>query len=208
MFVDRVMTVEGEPRDMGPGKIVTEHDVAADAWYLDTKRMPAGLSIEAGQADLLLSAYLGVDFATRGESNYRLLDAEVTFHRGLARPGDVLRYEIQIERFVRQGDTIIFFFSFDGFVGDEPLMSMRRGCAGFFTPRQLAEGRGIVPGEEDRTPQPGKIPADWQTPVPMAREAYDENQLNRLRAGDLAGCFGKAFGGSLFGIRLRSPADD
>ena len=40
---------------MGTGTIWTETDVRADSWYLDTTgRMPAGIMIEAGQADLLL----------------------------------------------------------------------------------------------------------------------------------------------------------
>ena len=43
------------------------------------------------------------------------------------------RYDIAIERFVRQGETWMFFFRFEGYIGDEHLISMRDGCAGFFT---------------------------------------------------------------------------
>ena len=53
------------------------------AWYLDGGRMAACVAIEAGQADLFLSGWLGIDFRTRGLAVYRLLDAKVTFHRGL-----------------------------------------------------------------------------------------------------------------------------
>ncbi len=89
--------------------------------------------MEAGQADLFLSSYLGIDHQVKGERAYRLLDAVVVFHRGLPRPGETIRYEIAIDRFVRQGETWMFFFRFEGYINGEHLISMRKGCAGFFT---------------------------------------------------------------------------
>ncbi|MBW2167620.1 MAG: hypothetical protein JRG74_16570, partial [Deltaproteobacteria bacterium] len=35
MLVDRIISVKGEKGSLGPGRIVTEHDVLPDAWYLD-----------------------------------------------------------------------------------------------------------------------------------------------------------------------------
>ena len=35
--------------------------------------MPAGFMIEAGQADLMLISYMGIDLLNRGERVYRLL---------------------------------------------------------------------------------------------------------------------------------------
>ncbi len=80
MLVDRVLSIEGVPRSMQGGRIVTEHVVRPEAWYLDGGRIVPSIAIEAGQADLLLCGYLGVDFETRGLAVYRLLDATVTFH--------------------------------------------------------------------------------------------------------------------------------
>ena len=51
---------------LGPGRIVTEHVVKPDAWYLDHGRMPVCVTVEAGQADLFLSSYLGIDLAVKG----------------------------------------------------------------------------------------------------------------------------------------------
>ena len=70
---------------------------------------------------------------TRGLAVYRLLDAVVTFHRGLPGPGETIHYDIHIERFFRQGDTWLFRFFFEATVGGQPLLSMRDGCAGFFS---------------------------------------------------------------------------
>jgi acyl transferase domain-containing protein/3-hydroxymyristoyl/3-hydroxydecanoyl-(acyl carrier protein) dehydratase len=193
MLVDRVLAVEGEPGSMTSGRVVTEHDILPGSWYLDGGRIPTCIAVEAGQADLFLSGYLGIDHITKGLACYRLLDAIVTFHRGLPVAGEVIRYDIQILRFMRQGDTYLFFFEFEATVNGEPLLSMRKGCAGFFTPEQLADGKGIVFTTLDKQPMPGKRPADWRPLVPMNREAYSEPQVEALRRGDLAGCFGPAF---------------
>jgi acyl transferase domain-containing protein/3-hydroxymyristoyl/3-hydroxydecanoyl-(acyl carrier protein) dehydratase len=195
MLVDRIVLLEGEPRSMTSGRVVTEHDVLPDAWYLDCGRIPTCIAVEAGQADLFLSGYLGIDFITRGLAVYRLLDAVVTFHRGLPAPGEVISYDIRVEHFFRQDQTYLFRFSFEGTVNGEPLLSMRDGCAGFFTAAQLAAGRGIVHTRFDLLPQPGIRPADWQELVPMGVESYTVEQVSALRRGDLAGCFGHLFAG-------------
>src|SRR5207237_5051219 len=130
MLVDRINVIEGTPRALDHGRVVTEHDVHAGAWYLDCGRIPTCIAVEAGQADLFLSGYLGIDFQTRGLAVYRLLDAVVTFHRGLPGPGEVIRYDIRIERFFRQGDTFLFRFRFDGTVDGETMLTMRVGTAG------------------------------------------------------------------------------
>jgi len=193
MLVDRIVTVEGEPKSMTQGRVVTEHDVLPHGWYLDGGRIPTCIAVEAGQADLFLSGYLGIDFITRGLAVYRLLDAVVTFHRGLPVPGETIRYDIRIERFFRQGDTWLFRFRFDATVNGAPLLTMRDGCAGFFTADALAAGKGIVRPAIDLRPTSGTRPADWTDLVPMTIEMYHADQLDRLRAGDLAGCFGPQF---------------
>ncbi|MBI4676671.1 MAG: type I polyketide synthase [Elusimicrobia bacterium] len=201
MLVDRILSVSGEPLSLTQGTVVTEHDVRPGAWYLDGGRIPTCIAVEAGQADLFLSGYLGIDLRTKGLAMYRLLDAEVTFHRGLPVAGEVIRYDIRILRFARQGGATIFFFEFEGTVDGELLLTMRKGCAGFFTPRQLDEGKGIVFTQPDRRPMPGRRPADWRDLAPVERASFDEDALDALRAGDLAGAFGPAFAG----LRLKDP---
>ncbi|MGK2906239.1 MAG: beta-ketoacyl synthase N-terminal-like domain-containing protein, partial [Desulfuromonadales bacterium] len=193
MLVDRIISVEGQPRSMTSGRVVTEHDVTADRWYLDGGRIPTCIAVEAGQADLFLSGYLGIDFISKGRAVYRLLDAVVTFHRGLPVPGDVIRYDIRIEHFFRQGQTYLFRFNFEGTVNGEPLLSMQNGCAGFFSEQELAAGKGVVHTRLDLLPQPGVRPDDWRDLAPMAVESYDEAQVNALYAGDLGSAFGAAF---------------
>jgi 3-hydroxymyristoyl/3-hydroxydecanoyl-(acyl carrier protein) dehydratase len=205
MLVDRIMSVEGEPRSMSHGRVVTEHDIHPGAWYLDGGRIPTCIAVEAGQADLFLSGYLGIDFITRGLAVYRLLDAVVTFHRGLPGPGETIHYDIRIERFFRQGDTWLFRFFFEATVNGQPLLSMRDGCAGFFSQQELDAGKGIVRPALDLRPTTGIRPTDWQDLVPLIREGFDAAQLDKLRDGDLAGCFGPLFTGLALSRPLTIP---
>ena len=201
MLVHRIVALEGEPRSMTSGRVVTEHDVHPGAWYLDGGRIPTCIAVEAGQADLFLSGYLGIDFITRGLAVYRLLDAVVTFYRELPGPGETINYDIRIERFFRQGETYLFRFHFEATVHGEPLLSMRNGCAGFFSEAELKAGKGIVRGALDLRPRSGNLPAGWQELVAMEPAAYGAGQLDALRRGDLAGCFGPLFSG----LDLRQP---
>jgi 3-hydroxymyristoyl/3-hydroxydecanoyl-(acyl carrier protein) dehydratase len=201
MLVDRILTIEGEPKSLTAGRVVTEHHVHAGRWYLDAGRIPTCVAVEAGQADLFLSGFLGIDFQTRGLAVYRLLDAVVTFHRGLPKVGDTIRYDIHIDRFFRQSDTWLFRFRFEATVDGEPLMSMANGVAGFFTAEALAAGQGIVHTKLDTQPLPGKKPADWRELVPVAPCELAKEQVGALRRGDLVGAFGPDFARA----NLRNP---
>lgn len=202
MLVDRIVSIEGEPNSMTRGRVVTEHDVKEGAWYLDANRIPTCIAVEAGQADLFLSGYLGIDSITKGLAVYRLLDAVVTFHGPLPTPGATIVYDIKIDEFFRQGETHLFRFHFDATVNGQPFLTMRKGCAGFFTEAELAAGQGIVLTSIDKRSMIGKRPADWRELVPMAVEQYSDAQVEALRRGDLAACFGKAFEG----LPIESPS--
>lgn len=210
MLCDRMMGVEGEPgallasaKSGGPsvmagGRLITEHDVFPEAWYLDHDRAPVCISVEAGQADLFLCAYLGIDLVTAPDRAYRLLDATITFHRGLPRPGETVVYDIRGNRFVRQGEVYLFFFEFDGTINGEPFITMRKGCAGFHTQAEIDGSGGIVLTPRDREPRAGKAPAGWLPPAPFPRglgavESYSDAQIQAFRQRDLVGCFGDDF---------------
>ncbi len=201
MLVDRILEIEGEARSMTHGRVVTEHDILSGAWYLDGGHIPTCIAVEAGQADLFLSGFLGIDFETKGLAVYRLLDAKVCFHCGLPGPGAVIRYDIRIDGFFRQGSTWLFRFNFEATVAGRPFLTMTEGCAGFFSAAELSGGRGIVRTAMDLEPRPGKRPADWEELVAVGVESYSAEQLDALRVGDLATCFGPEFSG----LNLQHP---
>jgi len=201
-LVDRIILIEGEPLSMTRGRVVTEHTVHQQRWYLEFHRIPTALAVEAGQADLFLSGFLGIDFQTRGLAVYRLLDAVVTFHRGLPRVGETIRYDIHIDQFTKQGEVWLFHFHFDGTVNGQPFITMRNGVAGFFTAEALAAGKGIVQTAFDKQPQPGKRPADWCDWLPQRVTTLTSAQVDALRAGDLVTAFGDDFAA----LPIRQPA--
>lgn len=205
MLVDRILRVEGVKGSMTGGRVVTEHDVHPEAWYLDGARMPVCITVEAGQADLFLCSYLGIDLAVQGTRSYRLLDATVTFHRGLPRPGDRVQYDIHIDRFVQQGDTYLFFFRFEGTLGGQTVLTMENGCAGFFTEEETEASGGILLSDDEQASAPGRYGDDWQELVPMAVETFAESQIEALRRGDLAAGFGPRFAGLDVSASMRIP---
>ena len=189
MLIDRIIALEGEPLSLGGGRIVTEHDITESSWYLDNGRIPTSIAVEAGQADLFLSAWLGADLHTRGESVYRLLDAEVTFHRDLPGAGTTIRYDVKIAEFFTQGQTLLFRFNFEGTIDGKPFLTMRDGCAGFFSSEELSAGRGII--SSDRRPaRSSSAPAGWKPLAHPSRSFLDGSHVDALRAGDLEGAFG------------------
>lgn len=198
MLVDRILEVNGEADALtydltASGSVVTEHDVLPDAWYLDLGRIPTCIAVEAGQADLFLSGYLGIDHITKGLAVYRLLDARITFHGPLPKVGQTIHYDIHIEHFFSQGDTRLFRFNFEGTVNGQPLLTMTHGCAGFFSQQELDSGQGIVLTSMEKQLAQGKLTDNWQQLVPLQVESYNDEQLNALRNGDLISCFGEDF---------------
>ena len=192
MLVDRILSLNGEALSLGSGHIVTEHDVLEDGWYLDSGRIPTSIAVESGQADLFLSGYLGADLHTRGLSVYRLLDAQVTFYSDLPKAGKTILYDIHIDEFFQQDRTLLFRFRFDATVDGEPFLTMRDGCAGFFSPEELASGRGIVQSPHRPRPQP-KAPMNWKPPAPNNVSTLDSARLELLRQGNLTASLGPAF---------------
>ena len=191
MLVDRIMSIEGEMLSLTSGKIVTQHDVRENAWYLDGGKAPVSISIEAGQADLFLCAWLGIDHVVKGTRKYRLLDAKVTFHRSLPNPGETIEYHIEIDRFLRQGEIYLFFFHYKGYINGLPFISMRDGCAGFFTDEEVENSGGIILKKEETAPaDTGMVP---DPVVPMAETTLSDAQVDALRRGDFETAFGPEF---------------
>jgi acyl transferase domain-containing protein/3-hydroxymyristoyl/3-hydroxydecanoyl-(acyl carrier protein) dehydratase len=197
MLVDRIMDIQGEMLSLKSGKIITQHDVLENAWYLDGGRAPVSISIEAGQADLFLCAYLGIDHAVKGRRKYRLLDAKVTFHRPLPVPHETIEYHIEIDRFLKQGDVYLFFFHYKGYIDTQLFISMRDGCAGFFTESEVKNSGGILLKQEDLKPI---APKDHLPPlVPMDKTDFSQSKIQALRQGDLETAFGRLFKGIRLG---------
>ncbi len=202
MLVDRIISVDAIPKSMKPGSIITEHDVLPDAWYLDQGKCPVCITVEAGQADLFLSGFLGIDFETKGVQKYRLLDAEITMAGALPEPGETIRYSIRITRFFRQENIWLFHFEYDASIDGELLLSMRNGTAGFFSDKELAAGQGIIQPAFQKPCENINQNESEHIYVRLTDQSFDERQVNALRRGCLTDCFGESFEG----LPLKNPA--
>ncbi|MFC8516861.1 beta-ketoacyl synthase N-terminal-like domain-containing protein [Streptomyces sp. NPDC057257] len=192
LFATRVTQLDAEPGEFRPSFIRTEYDVPEDAWYAVDGQVPPAVTIEAGQCDLLLISYLGADFTNRGQRVYRLLDSSLSFVGDLPRTGQTLRYDIWIDQFVRQGDTLLFFFHYDCYADGELILKLNNACAGFFTDEELESSPGLVQGKVA-----GKVKSQADSGrsgfKPLAvthRTSLSATDLDALAEGRIADVFG------------------
>ncbi|MEH0542064.1 3-hydroxyacyl-[acyl-carrier-protein] dehydratase FabA [Streptomyces sp. B21-105] len=189
-FVTRVTALKGETGVFEPATITTEYDVPDDAWYAVDGGVPPAVTVEAGQCDLLLVSYLGIDFRNRGERVYRLLDSSLIFHGDLPRTGQTLRYDISIDRFVHNGDTTLFFFSYLCYADGELILELKDACAGFFSAAELATPLGVVMTAKEKAAREALTRTSFK---PLARTDRDHltpadlELLAQGRPGDVFG---------------------
>jgi acyl transferase domain-containing protein/3-hydroxymyristoyl/3-hydroxydecanoyl-(acyl carrier protein) dehydratase len=203
LLADRILGIAAEPASMGTGIIWSETDVTPDAWYVHDGHMPSGICIEAGQADLLLISWLGIDLKNRGDRVYRLLGCDLTYQGGLPAVGDTMRYEIQIDGHAAQGDVRLFFFHYDCFIDGAVRLSVRNGQAGFFSDQELAASEGILwtPEIGEHTPDGA---ARLATPPQLTeRRAFSARDIEAFIEGRTYDCFGPGF--EMAAAHTRSP---
>ncbi|NUT98782.1 MAG: polyketide synthase, partial [Saccharothrix sp.] len=209
LFVSRVTDIQATTGVFEPSTITTEYDIPADAWYLVDGLAPCAVTIEAGQCDLLLVAYLGIDFRNKGERAYRLLDSKLVFHGGLPRAGQTLRYDIRIDRFVWNGDTLLFFFNYKCYADGELILELLDACAGFFSPAELDDSLGVVTTEADRRRR-AALTKTWFTPLERTdRTSLTRHDLDLLTEGKPGEVFGPHYDQTADGLNrsLRLPGE-
>ncbi len=190
LLADRVLGISGPPHVLGKGTIWTETDVTDASWYLHDGRMPGGIMIESGQADLLLASWQGIDTLNRSERIYRLLGCDLTYLSELPKPGDTLKYDIHIDGHAKLGDVRMFFFHYDCQIAGRPALMVRQGQAGFFTDAELAASGGILWDPAVDTAELGPRAAAIAIPN---RTTFEKEHLIALTERRLVDCFGPAF---------------
>ncbi|MDX1300805.1 beta-ketoacyl synthase N-terminal-like domain-containing protein [Photobacterium sp.] len=190
LLVSRVTKLDATMLEYKPSTMTTEYDIPVDAPYLVDGQIPWAVAVESGQCDLMLISYLGIDFENKGERVYRLLDCTLTFLGDLPRGGDTLRYDISINNFARNGDTLLFFFSYECFVGDKMILKMDNGCAGFFTDEELADGKGVIRTEDEIKARNLAVKQRFNPLLHCQKTQFDYQTLHNLLSANIAGCFG------------------
>ena len=190
LLVSRVTKIDAQKGSFKPSFLTTEYDIPDRAWYSVDGQIPLCVAVESGQCDLLLISYLGIDFENQGHLVYRLLDCTLTFLDDLPKEGETLRYDIKINSFVRNGDNLLFFFSYECFVRDKMILKMDGGCAGFFSDEQLEQGKGIIVTDKELAARKQIKPQQFTPLLVCTKSSFDESDLLHLTKGNLAACFG------------------
>jgi 3-hydroxymyristoyl/3-hydroxydecanoyl-(acyl carrier protein) dehydratase len=207
LLVDRITELTGKRGVYEPSTMTTEYDIPFDAWYATDGQIPWAVSVESGQCDLLLISYLGIDFQNKGERVYRLLDCTLTFLDDMPLEGHTLRYDISINSFAKSGDSLLFFFSYNCFVGDKMVLKMRGGCAGFFTDEELAGGKGIITTAKELEAKRNIVKQYFAPPLACNRTSFSRADMVTLGYGDLASVFGPAYDPNGLNPSLRLPPE-
>lgn len=193
LLANRVTEMNAVKGEFKPSSITTEYDVPLDAWFSVDGQIPWAIAVEAGQCDLLLISYLGIDFEAKGVSLYRLLDCTLTFKGEMPKQGDRMRYEIKTNSFARHGHNLLFFFEYECFVGDQLVHTMTDGCAGFFSEEDLAKGQGVIMTKKELEERAQVVKQNFTPFISTDRKSFNENELLSLCRGNISACLGPAF---------------
>jgi acyl transferase domain-containing protein/3-hydroxymyristoyl/3-hydroxydecanoyl-(acyl carrier protein) dehydratase len=213
LLCDRVLSTDCTPGVLEKGRsMFTAADVRDGAWYLHDGRMPAGILIESGQADLLLISMMGVDFENQGERVYRLLGCDLTYTDHLPLVGQTLHHSITIDGFATAAisaasEARIFFFHSDTRLGDENgpiVLKVRNGQAGFFTDDELLHSGGVLWKPTDEDAATIAASAHATAPQPTTKTTLSRSELLAWATGDALGCFGPGF--ELCQTQVRTPS--
>ncbi|MFL6126479.1 beta-ketoacyl synthase N-terminal-like domain-containing protein, partial [Actinophytocola sp.] len=190
LLADRVLDIDGEPCSLGKGTIRSETDIRRDAWYVDgCGRIPAGLLVEAGQADLLLLTWLGADLHVARDRVYRLLGCDLTFHASPPALGATARYEITVDGHGEHAGVHLFFFHSRCAVDGRLTLTVTNGQAGYFTDEELAATAGVIWDPAEVTPPQAR----WSPPALTTRTSFTAADVRAFAEGRPDICFGKGW---------------
>jgi PfaB family protein len=190
LLVTRITKLDAEIHQFRPSAMTTEYDIPFDAWYSVDGQIPWAVSVESGQCDLMLISYIGIDFEVKGKLMYRLLDCTLNFLKDMPKEGHTLRYDIRINSYARNGDNLLFFFEYDCYVGDEVVLTMRNGSAGFFSNEDLDAGKGIIMTQKEKEARSKIAKRHFEPLLHTTKRHFSKADLRQLSAGDIAGTFG------------------
>ncbi|MCK5819303.1 MAG: 3-hydroxyacyl-[acyl-carrier-protein] dehydratase FabA [Psychromonas sp.] len=193
LLVSRVIAMDAKIHEYKKSSMVTEYDIPVDAPFLIDGQIPWSVAVESGQCDLMLISYIGIDFQNKSERIYRLLDCQLTFLEDMAFGGETLRYEIHIDSYAKNAGQLLFFFHYDCYVGAKKVLIMRNGCAGFFTDKELADGKGIIANDKDKAQLRNAKKSYFKPLIENSKTRYQYADMLKLVHGDLAGCFGRLY---------------
>lgn len=188
LFVSRIISIDAEFGKLRPSSIVAEYDLDETCVFRtgDTQISPL-IGSEASHIAIFLIAYMGLDAMSKGTLSYRAIDSsQVSYSERPFKVGDTMRTVLKINRFVQNGSTILLFFTFETYNGEE-LIAITEATGGFFTKAELTSNKGII--------TPKKVlkklePKEFLHFSDSAKTSYEEEQVTAFFNGNYEACFG------------------
>ncbi|MBV9389117.1 MAG: PfaB family protein [Chroococcidiopsidaceae cyanobacterium CP_BM_ER_R8_30] len=205
LFISRVTKFEAKRGCFEPCLIETEYDIPQDAWYAVDGQIPCAIPVEACHGNMLLISYIGIDFENQGQRVYRALDGTTTYLGETPVVGETLRCHVRINSFARGGNTLLFFFSYECFVGNRMFLKATSG-AGFFSDEVLKKGQGVSLTAQEKKER-SKVQKKHFEPLLLCyKSAFNDENLKQLSLGNIAACFGDNYDQKGKNPSLRLPS--
>ena len=188
MFVSRIVSIDAEYGVLRPSSIVSEYDLDEDCVFrMGDNQVSPLIGAEASHIGIFLLAYMGIDAMYDGKLSYRAIGSnQVTHSEKPFRVGDTMRTVLRIDRFVQNGSTILIFFTFETYNGEE-LIAVTETTGGFFTKEELSSNKGIISPKKVLTKsEPREFPHFTDT----TRTSYEKEQMAAFYSGNYKACFG------------------
>lgn len=188
LFVSRITKIDASYGELRPSSIEIEYDVDDDCIYLQGDKTIANVVYtEASQIGIFLGSYIGADFTKAGTLRFRVVDSKITFMSN--KPvclGDTLRLTYRIKNFVKRGETVIVFCSYEVYSGAIMLLKTD-AIGGFFLEAELKANKGII----DPKFKCSRKVSETGCPVKKVRikQYYDAKYMNYFFDGKLQACF-------------------
>ncbi len=190
LFASRVIDIKAERGRFEPSSITLEYDIPQNAWYSVDGHVPWAIAVEVGQCNMFLVSYIGADFENKGKYIYRVLGGTLTFFNELPKEGDTLRFTVGVTSFVKQGENLMFFFNYEGFVGQKRLLRMEEGSAGFFSEEQITHGKGVVFSDQELEKRKNIEKQTFEPLLVCRKQAFTKTDIRHLVDGNPDACFG------------------
>jgi 3-hydroxymyristoyl/3-hydroxydecanoyl-(acyl carrier protein) dehydratase len=227
LFVDRVMSLQGERGKLVPGSVmVTEYDSPPEAWYYrdnSNPSMPNCVLMETSlQAAILLGYYLGATLAHPDmEFSIRNLDGHAVWLRDVDLRDKTIRHKQTLLSMNMMSGSVLQNFSYELSTDGEPFYR-GESLFGYFTAKALANQVGLDGGKHIppwlNALAPAERPASVRLDLKSSPQLFDSSahpqglslssgQLRLLDWVDLVPGGGKHGQGYGIGYREILPSD-
>lgn len=189
LFVTRITKLDAEFGTLRPASAEIEYDVDDRCIYLQGDGTISNVVYtEASQIGIFLGSYMGADITGKSTLRFRVVDSRITVMSNKpARLGDTLRLTYRIKSFMKRGDTLFAFSSYECYNGNTMLIKTD-AIGGFFAEEDLQGSKGMLDPKFKLTNKDSG--GGFRPRKRRSETSYTKPDVERFFEGDFRGCFG------------------